>query len=206
MPMICTTARIRRPSMDAVTLNTQPGGLKTVAQKTFKAPTPEDKPGARFAVEAATAKFTFQATLLRSLDGSGAAGQAPPISADDLREKVKAFVKDVFEKNGIEYKDLSPEEAQKQTAPGGDWSPEAVSKRILDFVKPFADGSPGREKLLRDAVEDGLKQAESAWGSKLPDIAYRTMDLVHQGLDQLFGTGASGEGKAPQGKAVDLTA
>ena len=66
-----------------------------------------------------------------------------------------------------EWKDLSPEEAQKKIDDGGDQSPDAVSKRILDFVKGFSDGTPGRSQLLRDAVEKGFHDAEGEFGCSI---------------------------------------
>src|SRR6185369_9500748 len=98
---------------------------------------------------------------------------APISTVQELMDKVSAWIHDLFLKNGIEFKNLSPEEAQKQIDDGGEQSPDAVAKRILDFVKGFANGSPERAQLLRDAVEKGFKEAEGAWGAKLPDISYK---------------------------------
>src|SRR5690348_16173536 len=65
-------------------------------------------------------------------------------NVQDLMDKLKQWVHDLFTKNGIQWQDLTPEEAEKKLQDGGDESPDAVSKRILDFVKGFDDGTPGR--------------------------------------------------------------
>jgi hypothetical protein len=139
----------------------------------------KESPG--FAVEAATIELRGNLSVIQQLGG-------PPglVSAEELRRRIQEHVKQVYEKAGIEYEELTPEQAQAQIAEGGPWSPEAVSKRILDFVKAFDTGDQARRDLLRDAVERGYEEAEAAWGSKLPDISKETMKLVRKGLDDLF--------------------
>ena len=144
-----------------------------------------------FQIEAATWKLSAQFTLLRTLNGNSSGTAHPvtgePLSPEQIIEQTREFVRDVFQKNGIEFDEtLSPEDAAAKVAPGGDQSPEVVAKRILDFVAAFANGDPARAELLRDAVETGFEQAEGAWGSKLPDISYQTMEFVRKGLDDLF--------------------
>jgi hypothetical protein len=134
-----------------------------------------------FAVEAATVELRGNLSVIQQI--GGAPGLA---SAAEVRRRIQEHVKQVFEKAGIEYKELTPEEAQAEVAEGGAWSAEAVSKRILDFVKAFDTGDQARRDLLRDAVERGYEEAEAAWGSKLPDISRDTMKLVRKGLDELF--------------------
>jgi hypothetical protein len=134
-----------------------------------------------FAVEAATIELRGNLSMIQQIGGAPGL-----VSADELRRRVQEHVKQVYEKAGIEYEELTPEEAQAQIAEGGPWSAEAVSKRILDFVKAFDTGDQARRDLLRDAVERGYEEAEAAWGSKLPDISRDTMKLVRKGLDDLF--------------------
>ena len=145
-----------------------------------------------FAVEAATVELRGNLSVIQQLGGAPGL-----VSAEELRKRITEHVQKVFEKAGIEYKELTPEEAQAQIAEGGAWSPEAVSKRILDFVKAFDTGDPGRRQMLRDAVEQGYEEAEAAWGSKLPDISRDTIKLVRKGLDDLFATPASAAPSPP---------
>ena len=134
-----------------------------------------------FAVEAATVELRGNLTVIQQLNTGG--GQ---VSAEEIRRRIQEHVKQIFEKAGIEYEELTPEEAQARIAEGGPWSPEAVSKRILDFVKAFDTGDPARRDLLRNAVEQGYKEAEEAWGGELPEISAKTIALVREGLDELF--------------------
>ena len=172
-------------------------------------PRPEPTPQSRgFQVEAASLEISVKMNYVQLGDAGPADPNAPADTAQELLEKVRQWVHDLFDDNGIEWKDLSPEEAQKQIDDGGEQSPDAVSKRILDFVKGFANGTPERAQLLRDAVEQGFKDAEGAWGGKLPDISYKTMDLVRGGLDELFGAKPTDQTEPPETKQpkVDLAA
>ena len=130
--------------------------------------------GSSFEVEAAKLELSANVSVVRLLKPN-----AELVSAEELEARIRAFVKDVFEKHGIPFEELSPEDAQAKIDAGGEFSPEAVSKRILDFVKGFAE-------------------AEASFGGKLPEISYTTIDLVRKGLDELFAP--------PPAPAVDATA
>src|SRR5687768_13674481 len=82
-----------------------------------------DSPG--FAIEAATVELRGNLSIVQQLGGAPGL-----VSADEIRRRIEQHVKQVFEKAGIEYTELTPEEAQSQIADGGPWSPEAVSQRI----------------------------------------------------------------------------
>ena len=172
--------------MDRLSLNSVPKPL-TAPTTVGPAKPPPNGAGPGFAIDAVSVKISFDVTVLQSI---GAPGQP---SADHLRERVRAFVKEVFERNGIAYREMSEDEAKAAVAEGGEWSPENVARRIVDFVRPLANGAPGREELLRGAVERGLKEAEAAWGDRLPEIADETMELVRAGLDELFAPPAAAE-------------
>jgi len=193
-------------------------GVGPIVQKLFpNAPRLEKQPDAptadakqSFQVEAATIEISAKLNYVQ-LTGNVQAGDPQADTAQQLLDKVKQWVHDLFDKNGVKWQDMSPAEAQQKVSDGGDQSPDAVSKRILDFVKGFDDGTDGRRQLLRDAVEQGFKEAGDAWGSKLPDISYKTMDKVRSGLDGLFGAAAQpatqpAQPTAPQQPSVDLAA
>jgi hypothetical protein len=177
---------------------------------------PSDEMRTRFRVEAATIELSASLSFIqRMLPGpaseTGAGGVGAPTgqpSSEEILASTRAFVKDIFERHGITFEELTPDEAQQKIADGGEQSPDAVAKRILDFVKGFATGDPGRAELLRDAVEQGFEEAGAAWGSRLPDISYQTMDLVRKGLDELFGTGEpdAAPQDPPKAARIDLTA
>ncbi len=108
------------------------------------------------------------------------------ITAEEIRQRISEHVRQVFERAGIAFEEMSAEEAAARVAPGGYWSAESTAQRILDFVAAYANGEPERAQLLREAVEAGFAEAEEAFGGTLPEISYETIDLVREGLDRLF--------------------
>ncbi|MBM4417205.1 MAG: hypothetical protein FJ033_02660 [Chloroflexi bacterium] len=108
------------------------------------------------------------------------------ITAEEIRTRISEHVRQVFERAGIAFEEMSAEEAAARVAPGGYWSAESTAQRILDFVAAYANGEPERAQLLREAVETGFAEAEEAFGGDLPEISYRTIDLVRDGLDRLL--------------------
>src|SRR5436309_1839374 len=73
-----------------------------------------------FQIEAATLDISVKLNYVQ-LTGGGA-DQATNVQ--ELLDKVKQWVHDIFDKNGVEWKDRSPEEAQKQVDDGGEQSPD----------------------------------------------------------------------------------
>jgi hypothetical protein len=185
--------------MDKVNLNAAPRAARPPTTVGPAKPPPNGA-GPGFAVEAVSLRISLDVTLLQSIGGGQGPGRGQGPSPDEVRAQVREYVKGVFERNGIELEEMSAEEAGQAVGPGGEWSPENVAKRIVDFVKGFADGTEKREGLLRDAVEQGLREAEAAWGKELPEIAYQTMALVRTGLDELFG--AAGDQSPAAGSAA----
>lgn len=112
---------------------------------------------------------------------------------------LKDMVRQMLEKQGLTFQDLegmseealgeikvdeaTRTEAAALIGEGGEWSPEAVSDRILEFAKAVSGEDKSKLSMLRGAIEDGFKEAEKAFGGKLPDISKTTYDLVMQKLD-----------------------
>lgn len=67
----------------------------------------------------------------------------------------------------------------------GKWSAKETSKRILDFAKKISGGNPEKAELLRDAFKKGFEQAEELFGGTLPEVSYKTYDLVMEGFDEM---------------------
>ena len=161
---------------------------------------------AGFQAEAASLEISVKMSYVQLIGGTGATGDTGQASnLQDLLQKLQQWVRDMFDQNGSQTDGTqstggTTQDPSQQVGPGGSQAPDAVSKRILDFVKGFYDGSSDRAQLLRDAVEKGFKEAEGDWGGKLPDISYQTMDLVRGGLDQLFGTTAQSPTGAGSGQ------
>lgn len=97
----------------------------------------------------------------------------------------------------------SKEEAQAAISEGGEWSPESVANRLVDFAKSLAGDDPENFAVLKEAVEKGFEAAEKAWGGELPSITQETYDKVMAGFDaweqELFG---ATEEVAPEGTTV----
>jgi hypothetical protein len=75
-------------------------------------------------------------------------------------------------------------EAEKMISEDGEWGVKAVSSRIVDFAKAISGGDKSRLGELRNAIEEGFKQAEKAFGGTLPDISRKTYDEVMKQLDE----------------------
>lgn len=75
-------------------------------------------------------------------------------------------------------------EAQAAISADGYWGVSQTSQRIVDFAKALAGTSPEMAKMARDAFEKGYRQAEEAWGGKLPGICGETYDEVMSLFDK----------------------
>lgn len=88
----------------------------------------------------------------------------------------------VFRK--LEVDDETRAQAQRDIAEDGYWGIEQTSDRIVSFAKGMAGDDPELAKSMYDAVKEGFKQAEKAWGEKLPDISQQTMEATYRKLDE----------------------
>ncbi len=82
--------------------------------------------------------------------------------------------------------------------------PEAVAKRIIDFIEAASGGRPDLLEMLIEAAEQGFAEAEAVFGGQLPDISYKTMDLVRQGLEELAGRRFGGAEEFGPAAVVDI--
>lgn len=85
----------------------------------------------------------------------------------------------------------TPEEAAKAIAPGGDWSVEAVSDRIMNLAVAIAGDDPAMLEKMKGAVEKGFEQAgaafKSAFGTdKMPQITDDTHKHIMNRFDELL--------------------
>lgn len=74
-------------------------------------------------------------------------------------------------------------EAERMISEDGEWGVKAVSTRIVDFAKAISGGDKSRLGELRDAIKEGFRQAEKAFGGALPAISRETYDEVMKQLD-----------------------
>ncbi len=66
----------------------------------------------------------------------------------------------------------------------GPWGVDQTAGRIANFVLSGAGDDAERLRLGRDAIMQGFKEAEKAWGGKLPDISYQTIDQAVSLIDK----------------------
>jgi len=103
-------------------------------------------------------------------------------SAKDVQD-FQSFLKDIGY-NGKPIAELSKDEAAKLVSEDGIFGVKQTSERIAQFV---IAGAGGDEKMLRAGREgmlQGFKDAEKAWGSKLPDISQQTMQKATEMVDK----------------------
>ncbi len=83
----------------------------------------------------------------------------------------------------------NPEDAAKAVAEGGEWSVDAVAGRIFDMASKIAGDDPEKLSFLRDAVEQGFKEAGLTWTNAtglqdMPEITSKTYDEVMSRFDK----------------------
>ena len=114
---------------------------------------------------------------------------------DQIHNNLKELVRKLLEKQGMTFKDLDIDgedieideetrlEAQKAINEGGELSIESVSDRLVDFAKAITGGNKEKIGLMRDAINKGFEEAEKAFGGKLPEISYKTLERAMEKLD-----------------------
>lgn len=75
-------------------------------------------------------------------------------------------------------------EAERLLAEDGELGIKAVSDRIVNFAKALSGGDKSKLAELRAGIEKGFRQAEEAFGGKLPEISRATYDEVMRKLDE----------------------
>jgi hypothetical protein len=94
-----------------------------------------------------------------------------------------ANIKEQLTYDGRPISELSSDEAVFLVDKDGYFGVAKTSARIADFVINGAGDDLERLKKGREGVLMGLKAAEKAWGGKLFDISYETMDNALKAID-----------------------
>lgn len=108
-------------------------------------------------------------------------GTASGLSYDDIMEKYDGKLKE-FYKN-LEVDDDTRLKAQEDISEDGFWGVKQTAARAVEFAKALAGGDRSKVDVLKQAIEEGYKAAEKAWGGELPDICQKTQAATLQGLD-----------------------
>ena len=86
------------------------------------------------------------------------------------------------------------------------YSPQAVSGRILDFVRNASGGDPERLERLIEAVETAFAEVGAMLDGNVPEVSRQTMSTVREGLRAMLAE-FRGESDPQSGAAaVELSA
>ena len=121
--------------------------------------------------------FTFKSTSIQT----GVVSQEDKFAKS--YEEFQGFLQDVGY-SGKPIAELSQNEAAELVSEDGIFGIKQTSERIANFV---IDGAGGNEDLLRAGREgmlQGFKQAEHIWGSELPDISQKTIQIATELVDK----------------------
>lgn len=88
--------------------------------------------------------------------------------------------------------------------PDPNQTPDAVSGRVLDFIRALAGGDPDRLQIMMDAAEQAFAEAEEIFGGTLPDFSYTTIDMIREGLAAMMAEfrGEAAEQQEPSAAAT----
>ena len=121
--------------------------------------------------------YTFNSTSIQS-NIAGGVDKVP-----NEHQDFQNFLKDIGY-DGKSISELSPKEASSLVSEDGIFGIKQTSERIANFV---INGANGNEDLLRagrKGMLQGFKDAQSAFGSKLPDISQKTMQKAVELVDK----------------------
>lgn len=116
--------------------------------------------------------------------------------AEKSYEGLRTLIRRLMEKQGVKLEDLlsgkavlvvddeTRAEAQKAISEDGEWGVKAVSDRLVAFAKAISGNDKSKIGDLKAAIDQGFKEAEKAFGGKLPDISYQTYDETMRKLDE----------------------
>ena len=111
------------------------------------------------------------------------------------QEEFKQLIKSLISKQGDSYNlilfgqklNVTPEIAQKakeSISDGGEYSVDSVATNIMNMAKALSGGNSSNIGELKEGFLKGFKEAEKAWGGKLPEISQKTYDEVLKRFDE----------------------
>lgn len=118
------------------------------------------------------------------------------IEENELKqEEFKKLIQSLISKQGESYNlilfgqklNVTPEIAEKakeSISDGGEYSVDSVATNIMNMAKALSGGDSSNIGELKEAFLKGFKEAEKAWGGKLPEISQKTYDEVLRRFDE----------------------
>jgi len=83
----------------------------------------------------------------------------------------------------VDFNTMTPEEAQDLISEDGYFGVEKTSQRIVDFAINGFGNDPEKLQEMKDAIDQGFKDAQEAFGGELPEISKQTYDAIMDKLD-----------------------
>ena len=105
-----------------------------------------------------------------------------------------AKLADLFSPENL--KNVSPAEiaqAKEDVSEDGYYGVKQTSQRLFDFASALAGDDVEKMKEMQAAMEKGYKNAEKAWGGKLPDICQETLDAANKLFDEYYASKSTAE-------------
>jgi hypothetical protein len=107
-----------------------------------------------------------------------------------LREMLAEILEEQFtttriasEEPSIDFKNLTPSEAQELISEDGYLGVEQTSDRIVQFALSLIGHDPERLEEIKASISKGFQMAANALGGTLPNISMKTYDAVMDKLD-----------------------
>ncbi len=90
-----------------------------------------------------------------------------------------------FDTAGVEInlETMTPEGAQALVADDGYFGVEQTSDRIVSFAINAFGNDPEKLQQMKDAIDQGFREAQDAFGGALPEISQKTYDAIMEKLD-----------------------
>ena len=83
----------------------------------------------------------------------------------------------------INFNTMTQEEAQALVAEDGYFGVDQTSQRIVDFAINGFGNDPSKLQQMKDAIDQGFKEAQDAFGGALPEISQQTYEAIMEKLD-----------------------
>ena len=83
----------------------------------------------------------------------------------------------------VNFNTMTQEEAQALVAEDGYFGVDQTSQRIVDFAINGFGNDPSKLQQMKDAIDQGFKEAQDAFGGALPEISQQTYEAIMEKLD-----------------------
>ncbi len=87
------------------------------------------------------------------------------------------------ESGDVNFNTMTQEEAQQLVSADGYFGVEQTSQRIVDFAINSFGNDPEKLQEMKDAIDQGFKDAQEAFGGALPEISKHTYEAIMEKLD-----------------------